>query len=235
MILNENWFIEGYVDFELQKYRLLAYLQDVKTHFSQTKLYPQFADIITHYNNLITFKNNKQLLQQRFPKKIDHIDAAKLEVVYERILADTALMHELEDITQYALAEIEETVREGREIYEIVEQQLLIEPVGIMPIYKNEGYLFIKYMRDTAVKIYNYAITLFDHKEAKYRGIKLTYIDQKTKSYSNTFEQLKIDLIREVRLLPNPAVYKVECPITIPFSETLLPVTKRLLVKMIGK
>ncbi len=235
MILNENWFIEGYVDFELQKYRLLAYLQDVKKDFRQTKLYPQFADIITHYNNLITFKSNKQLLQQRFPKKIDHIDTAKLEVVYERILADSTLMHELEEITQYALAEIEETVREGQEIYEIVEQQLQIEPVGIMPIYKNEGYLFIKYMRDTAVKIYSYVITLFEHKQAKYRGIKLTYIDQKTKSYANTFEQIKIDLIREVRLLPNPAVFKVEYPITIPFSETLLPVTKRSLVKMIGK
>jgi hypothetical protein len=30
MILSETWFMEGYIDFELQKYRLLAYLKDVK-------------------------------------------------------------------------------------------------------------------------------------------------------------------------------------------------------------
>ncbi len=48
MILSETWFMEGYIDFELQKYRLLAYLQEVKRSFSQNKLYPQLADIVTH-------------------------------------------------------------------------------------------------------------------------------------------------------------------------------------------
>lgn len=234
MILNENWFIEGFVDFELQKYRLLAYLQDVKKHFNQTKLYPHLADIVTHYNNLISFRKNKQFIQQHFPKKIDHISAKKLEIVYDQILADNALMHELEDITAYALTQIESTVHEGTEIYEIVEQQVQIEPVGIMPLYKNEGYVFIKYLRDTDVRIYNYAITLFEHKTSKYKGIKLTYIDQRTKNYANTFEQIKIDLVRDIRLLPNPAVYKIEYPHAIPFTETLLPVAKRVLIKMIG-
>jgi len=31
--LSETWFAEGYIDFELKKYTLLAYLQEVNKNF----------------------------------------------------------------------------------------------------------------------------------------------------------------------------------------------------------
>jgi hypothetical protein len=234
MMLSETWFMEGYIDFELQKYRLLAYIQDVKKFFNQTKLYPQLSDIVAHYNNLIAFRNNKQLIQEGFPKKIDKIDADRLEVVYERMLSDTELMQELEDITEFALAQMKGTINEGAEIYEFIEKQMLVEPVGIMPLYKNEGYVFLRYGGHTEVRVYNYTITIFEHKDDKYKGIKLEYLDCRTKNLANTYEQIKIDIIREIRTLPNPAVYKVEFPTTVPFAETLLPVAKRVLVRHIA-
>ncbi len=95
MALSETWFMEGYIDFELQKYRLLAYLQEVKRSFNETKLYPQLADIVAHYNNLLEFQQNKQFLQERFPKQLNISALQRLELVYERILADDDLMHEL--------------------------------------------------------------------------------------------------------------------------------------------
>ena len=53
--LSETWFAEGYIDFELKKYMLLAYLQEINKGFTENKLYPQLADIIFHYNNVIAF------------------------------------------------------------------------------------------------------------------------------------------------------------------------------------
>ena len=44
--LSETWFAEGYIDFELKKYTLLAYLQEVNKYFDANKLYPQLADLI---------------------------------------------------------------------------------------------------------------------------------------------------------------------------------------------
>jgi hypothetical protein len=38
--LSDTWFADGYVDFELKKYTLLAYLQEVNKYFNQNKLYP---------------------------------------------------------------------------------------------------------------------------------------------------------------------------------------------------
>ena len=234
MTLTETWFMEGYIDFELQKYRLLAYLREVKQCFNETKLYPQLSDIIVHYNNLIAFQHNKRYLQDQFPKKIDTINIQRLEMVYERMLADNELMQELEHITQYALDEMKGTINEGAEIYEFVEKQLQIEPVGIIPLYKNEGYIFLRYGAHSEVRIYCYNITLFEHKDSRYKGIKMEYIDSRTKNLANTYEQIKLDIIRTYRTLPNPAVYKVEFPLSVPFNETLLPVAKRVLVRHIG-
>jgi hypothetical protein len=231
MILSETWFMEGYIDFELQRYRLLAYLQDVKQSFDQTKLYPQLADIVVHYNNLVAFQNSKRLMQDQFPKKLDLLSLQKLQVVYERMLADNELMGELEQITRYAIDEMKGAISEGAEIYEFVEKQLQIDPVGIMPLYTNEGYIFLRYGGHSEVRIYNYTVTLFEHKAARYKGIKLEYLDSRTKNLANTYEQIKIDLVRAYRSLPNPAVYKVEYPLSIPLNETLLPVTKRVLMK----
>jgi len=233
MNLSETWFMEGYIDFELQKYRLLAYLKDVRQSFDQVKLYPQLAEVVAHYNNLVSFRNNKRFLQDQFPKKAAMIDLNRLEMVYERMLADNELMQELEHITDYAITEMKGTIDEGAHIYDLVEKQLMIAPVGIIPLYKNEGYIFLRYGVHTEVRIYNYTITIFEHQAAKYRGIKMEYVDTRTKNLANTYEQIKLDIIRSIRTLPNPAVYKVEFPESLPFNETLLPIAKRELVKHI--
>ncbi|MES2703108.1 MAG: hypothetical protein V4649_10740 [Bacteroidota bacterium] len=233
MALSETWFMEGYIDFELQKYKLLAYLDDVRQSFNETKLYPKLSDIVAHYNNLVAFRNNKRFIQDQFPRRLDKLDVERLELVYERMLADNEVMSELEDITQFAIAAMKNTIDEGAEIYDFVEKQLLIEPVGIIPLYKNEGYVFLRYGKLSEVRVYSYNVTIFEHKDARYKGIKMQYMDCREKNLANTYEQIKLDVIRSYRTLPNPAVYKVEFPLDVPFDETLLPITKRVLVRHI--
>lgn len=234
MVLSETWFLEGYLDFELQKYRLLAYLQEVNKHFNENKLYPQLSDIIFHYNNLISFRDNKKLLQDSFPKQLDAVNMQQLELMYSRMLEDDELMHELERITGYALAEMKSTIDNGAEIYEIVEKQLHIEPVGILPLYKNEGYMLLRFGNYAEVHAYSYTVTLFEHKDARYRGVKMNYVDRYEKSVANTYEHIKRDIIRAIRTLPNPAVYCIESALNLPLDETLLPIAKRMLVRQLA-
>ena len=72
--LNANWFVEGLVDFEYKKYVLLAYLETVKKQFNQTKLYPQFSDLIGHHRNLSTFKEGKTKMAENFPQSLTGVD-----------------------------------------------------------------------------------------------------------------------------------------------------------------
>ena len=233
MVLSETWFMEGYIDFELQKYRLLAYLKEVKDSFDETRLYPYLADTVFHYNNLLAFRENKQFLQDHFPRRLEGIDIKRMEMVYEQMLADDDLMRELEQITVFALDEIKQTIQEGADIYELVEKQLQIEPVGIIAMYKNEGYILLRYGAYSEVRVYNYTVTLFEHKNSRYKGIRMQYMDSRAKNLANTYQQIKLDIIRDYRMLPNPAVYKVECPLAVPLDETLLPIAKRVLVRHI--
>lgn len=100
--LSETWFADGYIDFELKKYTLLAYLREVNKYFNENKLYPQLADVIFHYNNIVAFRENKKFLQEQFPKKLTGMQLQKLQLLYEQMIEDDELMSELEDIIQYA-------------------------------------------------------------------------------------------------------------------------------------
>ena len=141
--LSETWFAEGRIDFELKKYTLLAYLQEVTSHFNENKLYPQLGDIIFHYNNIIAFRENKKYLQEHFPKKMTGIQMEKLQLLYEQMIGDDELMQELEDIIHYSAGKMKNAIKNGTGIYEFVEDKLDIAPVGLIPLDTQEGYFFL--------------------------------------------------------------------------------------------
>jgi hypothetical protein len=231
--LSETWFAEGYIDFELKKYTLLAYLQEVNKYFNENKLYPQLADVIFHYHNLVAFRENKKFLQDHFPKKLTGIQMEKLQVLYEQMIGDDELMQELEEIINYSAPTIKSTINNGTEIYELVEDKLIISPIGLIPLDTNEGYFFLSSGTMTT-RVYYYRLSIFEKHDEKYRSIKTSFIDLWRRSMSNTYENIKAELIRNRNELPNPAVYAVEIELSFPVDETLLPIAKRSLVKYIS-
>ncbi|HEX2630223.1 MAG TPA: hypothetical protein VHM26_14450 [Chitinophagaceae bacterium] len=232
--LSETWFAEGRIDFELKKYTLLAYLQEVDKYFNENKLYPQLADIIFHYNNIVAFRENKKYLQEHFPKKLTGIQLEKLQLLYELLIEDDELMQELEDIIHYSAGKIKTTIHNGTEIYEFVENKISITPVGLIPLDMQEGYFFLSAGRSRAVRIYQYRLSIFEKHNENFRSIKTSYIEMGHRSISNTYENLKHTLIKNRGELPNPAVYSIETSLDFPVDETLLPIAKRSLVKFIS-
>ena len=232
--LSETWFAEGYIDFELKKYTLLAYLKQVDSYFHENKLYPQLADIIFHYNNIAAFRENKKFLQEHFPKKLSGIQMQKLQILYEQMIEDDELMQELEDIINYSATTIKSTIHNGTEIYEFVEDKLTISPVGLIPLDINEGYFFLSSGNTKTTRVYQYRLSFFEKHDEKYRSIKTSYIDAMQRSIASTYEHIKSDLIRSRSDMPNPAVYSIEVNLSFPVDETLLPIAKRSLVKFIS-
>ena len=232
--LSETWFAEGYIDFELKKYTLLAYLKEIDTYFNENKLYPQLSDLIFHHNNLIAFRENKKYLQEHFPKKLTGFQLEKLQTLYEQMISDDDLMKELEEIINYSAGEMKSTISSGAEIYEFVEENLTITPIGIVPLDIQEGYFFLSAGNTRATRVYQYRLSIFEKREEKFRSIKTSYIEMLQRSIVNTYENIKSDLIRNRSDLPNPAVYSIETNLALPVEETLLPIAKRTLVKLIS-
>ncbi len=231
--LSETWFAEGYIDFEQKKYTLLAYLQEINKGFRENKLYPQLADIIFHYNNILAFRENKRFLRDHFPKRLTGLQLERLSLFYEQVIEDSELMQELEDIIEYASARMQKTIHDGTGIYEFVEEKINIQPVGLVPLDNSEGYFFLNNGDTKDTFVYQYRLTLFEKHNEKYRGIKTHFVDNWQRSFSSTYEHIKSALIRMKPELPNPAVYALETSLSFPVQETLLPVAKRSLVKFI--
>jgi hypothetical protein len=231
--LSQTWFAEGYIDFELKKYTLLAYLQEVNQYFNESKLYPQLSNLIFHYNNVIAFSKNKKYLQEQFPKTLSGVQIQKLQLLYEQIIEDDELMKEMEAIIEYAQEQMKPTIQNGTEIYESVEEKLNISPIGIVPLDLKEGYFFLTKSAEKNTQVYYYRLSLFEKHDTKYRTIQTEFIAHWHRSLVNTYEHIKSELVRNRSKLPNPAVYLIETQVNVPVAETLLPVAKRALVRYI--
>lgn len=235
MKLKDNWLTEGLIDYEYKKYVLLAYLKKVKESFQRVELYPFLSDMVYHYRNLIAIQANKSMIYDAFPKELSSEDLKKLEVNYRTILEDDAIMKELESIIEFAIPQLKSHLEEGSVIYEYVESKCEIEPVGLTSLATNDGYLFITQPPETETKIFRYRTTIFGSSTDTLRGINLQYVFREKRTVSNSYEKMKLKLIRQFKDLPNPATFLIVPRLKFPFTATLMPVAKRMLVKQVSK
>ena len=59
------------------------------------------------------------------------------------------------------------------------------------------------------------------------------YLTSYRRSFVNTSENIKIDMIRHRRKLPNPATFSVETSYDYPLDETVIPIAKRMILKYV--
>lgn len=226
-LLNRNWFIEGLQDFEYKKYLLLAYLQGVKGQFDQALLYPPFQELIEHYNDLHQFQQNLEGLRASFPKAVQGIDPETLQLKFGSVVEEGEALKEVEEILDYSLPQVKQHVEEGGELYELIDQNLEIEAIGILPLTKGEGYLLVRQGNAREVRAFEYQVTVFEQAHERYRGIHTRFVSVFDYGLANTFESLKLELVRRNKGLPNPATYLIHSRLCFPEAESLLPVAKR--------
>lgn len=233
--LSKDWLTQGLIDFEYKKYLLLAYLKTVRNSFDRVELYPFMGDLVFHYRNLIAVKENKTLLKESFPKEISLEEFQRLEVSYRKLIEDDAIMNELESIIEFSIPKIKDSLQEGSVIYEYVQSQCEISPVGVTPLYASEGYLFVTQPPEKETRVFRYQVSIFEDSQEQLRSLNTEFVDCVEKNLKNTYERIKLDLIRKFQDLPNPAAYLILSKMKFPFSETLMPVAKRLFVKHISQ
>lgn len=231
--LPKNWITEGLIDFEYKKYQLLAYLQEADREFQAVKLYPMLSDLIDHHRILHELISGKTELSNLFPKALNGINFQKAQLQFEQKVEDGEIMKEISQITEYALPKIASQIEEGKSIYNFVEEQVEFEPVGIQPIYNREGFILMTREAHSDVHAFRYKSNLLQMAGEKFRSITFWFVGIFQKTLVNTLEKLKMQLIREVRELPNPATWRLHSPYAVPIEETLIPISKRLVLQQI--
>ncbi len=232
--LKHDWLTEGLIDYEYKKYVLLAYLKDIKNRFNKSELYPFMSDLVFHYRNLVNVKSNKEILFENFPKTLSKADFDKLKLTYQKLINDDEMMQVIEEIIEFSLPLMERTLEEGKELYEFVEENIDFSPIGVSPLYADEGYLLLSQDSDSSVALFRYNMMFFTKADEKYRSLNTRYIGEEVRSISSTYEAIKMKLAKTYTDLPNPATYLAVSKIKFPIQETVLPVAKRMLVREIS-
>lgn len=232
--LTKNWLTENHIDFEYKKYLVLGYLQSVSQSYRSNELYPFLGDVIEHYRNLKLVKENAEQIKKGFFKDLKAIDWQKMELLYTNENPANDIVQELEQIIDFSLPLFFEKIMDGKKIYDFVEKHLSLTAVGITPLRTTEGYIFINQEEQKEVYVYQYRISGLEQANEQLKQLITRYVSTYTHSISGTLEKIKTDLIKTHKELPNPAVYAVNSPISVPFSPTLLPIVKRFFVSKLA-
>ena len=233
--LGDNWLTDGLIDFEYKKYVLLAYLKAVRESFSKVQLYPHLADIVFHYRNLVALRSDKSVITESFPKELSIEKLELLEISYRKMIEDDAIMQEIEAIMEYAIPQLKGYVEEGSSIYDFVESKCELSAIGVVPLYAREGYVFMTQPPESETNIYRYQITVYHNSSEPMRGLQTEFVRTTNYNLANSYENMKMDLVRHFKDLPNPAAFLVLSKMKFPYQQTLVPVAERLLIKYLAK
>jgi hypothetical protein len=233
-LLDQNWVTDSPVDFEYKKYLLLAYLQHCKSNFSESKLYPPLGELMQHYRNLHELKHNVDQLHSSFPKELSGIDFKKLALQFENNYKGDEYFQTITELMEFAIPNLKTTIEDGQMIFDLVEKNIELAPIGIMPVYNHDGYVFIHQISTEDVHIYQFHYSIIQSSDEKYRSLSMEYKFRETRSIVNSFENIKLKLIKMYRDLPQPATFLCQSKLHFPLLETLLPVTRRLMIKSLS-
>lgn len=229
--LEADWFLTGRLDPEYKKYVLLAYLRQTERAFAHNELYPHLSELVFHYRNLKQFLDRKKGVYEQFPEELVNVDMEKLKLHYRKVIHDDALMESLEAIVQTSVLTIEPYLEEGKAIFDFIEKQVALKEVGLVSVSPYYGYLFIQNGAKGDTAVYYYQLESFTDRKQQFKSLKTRYLDAFKRKLSNTYEGIKKDLLHTYESWTNPASFAVESQYTFPMQETLLPISKRLLLR----
>jgi hypothetical protein len=232
--LQSDWFTQNWLDAEYQKYVVMAYLQAVRQNFDNDKLCPDLPELRNHYDAGVRFSRGKGTLNAAFPKRVSGVTGPPPRIEYKSEVMDDEFMAELDEIMNFALPRFQSMLTEGQQRWTDIAGSLELAPIGLMPLRPKEGYLLLHATNQRETQVYYFCLTLYSEQEPGGRVVKLRYVEAVQKGLGNTFENIKLDLIRRYRYLPNPATFMLETRRNYPVQETLLPIAQQLLAQAVA-
>lgn len=231
-MLTLDMFTQGVTDLEAAQYRVMAALTEVKRGFRQNTLYPGLGELIELSSVLETITRNRDRYRSSLPRTLTGVDLEKKELLFDAVPADEESVARAFELLLWAMPFVKDLTDEGVAMYDFVHQNLSIDPVGIMPLYRDEGYVFLPDHRSNVVHVLRYELSLYTAEEEHYRAMRTVEIEAHVPSSPlETPEDLKLWLMEAHKEMPNPATFLMDTDLDFPFDQTILPVAKRKLMR----
>jgi uncharacterized protein YktA (UPF0223 family) len=233
--LSNDWITEGLIDVEYKTYLLLAYLSDIEKEFNESKIYPGFSDLYSHYQNLVSVKTGREQMKNSFPKALNAADWTNLRFEYETKVTENDFFQVVDEIIDYSIPAIKTHLDSGKELIELVDKNLNISEIGLSAPFTKNGYFFLCAPPKKETKVYQYALTNIVLEDGNYKALQVSHLSNIPLSYSTTFESIKKDIIQNSKPNSGLATYLIESELYFPWEESLLPVAKRRFIEYLTK
>lgn len=243
--LSLELFLSAAEDFELAEYQILGILKKIENKLHLNYLMPHFIELEEICFSLRQILNNQKLIDKSNQNEnYSHIeksisDEEENQEFFKKILTQYQLEQKenkpedkVFDIINKYLPKLESLLNEAKAIFEFALQNIEIEEVGISPLYKNEGYLFLQTDELNETLVFRYASFLSSAGNIPIQFFKTQMI--RRFPLPSSFSEIKLKLLREFKDLPNPATYKCYFAFSFPIEETVLPAAKKKLIDFLA-
>ena len=229
--LTLDTFLTGSSDAEIRQYHVLEGLKSNYAEFTHNRLYPSLSELVDLHTALVNILNGMSHIHGHLPHELKEVDLEQGKLVYEAAGINDEDLQRAADLITWALPKIEQAIDEGINIYNFVDEHIQIGHVGILPMYREEGYWFVPEHKAALLHLLRYEVSLFTSTNERYRSLKTKSIgDVEQNSLAQTPESIKLNLIQQFHDLPNPATFLCETDLDFPYIETILPIAKRKLM-----
>lgn len=233
--LNISTFVTPDRDWEKNQYKILAGLKEYQLELNKKRICPSLTELVNLSALLDEILKQKKSLHAYFPKQVMSFDIQQKSAVYDTIENINEDLEFYFELIEWALPKVKEIIDEGIILYEFVENNLKLDSVGILPLYKDEGYFLIANPAEQDVQIHKYECSLFHSNQEKYRSLKTNLLKTvPLNRFDKSPEAIKLELINEYKELPNPATFYCETELDFPFAESLFPIAKRKLITQLA-
>lgn len=215
------------LDRELKRYTVLAYAQRMQERFTSRRLYPYLDVLGQCVQELRSWGEQRDRMDAGMPKELIAIDLKRLRFSYSSGAEKPDALSMIDETIALALPELTRTLGTGNELRSELLDGIQFTPVGVMPLYANEGYLMLR--QGSEARVYTYALhRVFAGMEGSaHMNLTTRFVSTYTIGLASTYEQIKRELTRAFAW-PNPAAFAFEAQKPLPPVETFLPLAKQL-------
>ncbi len=226
-LLNNN------IDFEYNRYALLALLQRSNQFFNHRKLQPVMKNLQINYDKILALKLALQNIDTHKKKVPIKLDLKKGWIYSMDENSNNKSIDEVKQVIDFSYPKLKKVLFKGKSLQENYSSGMQIFPVGIEPAFTKEGYLLLRNNSKQLVYAFKYEMHLFTPSNSITANFKTTVIDvfQVRSGIENTYHNIKYTLTKNNKsALPFPATYVVESKILLPTYATFLPLAKGVLM-----
>ncbi len=204
----------GVNDLESSKYLLLSKFKLCQKELNESRLYPTYQMLINIYDQLVNImKGHNRIFNKEYTDAITEQESEEKHMLINNELERSfELMH-------WAFAHLNRVLENGRAIYDFVDENITIEPIGLNSKYNMDGYFILPDNRERLLRIIKYSRNLYKvlkTKEVANREMSIITIPN---------EILRNRLIADDIL--NQIIYMMDTELNFSYSQTILPVAKR--------